>query len=105
MGKVDRLRTRVEPFLICFWLSAMYLPHVTMPAGPTSLKRSTQSMSLNSHSWFNSQEDTLPPPFSYLGMLFIYGCSYRLYLENKLFDVFTYERSQAKVSTVYFVYW
>ena len=39
-------------------------------AWQASLQRRTQSMSLYSHSWFNSQQRcTAPPPFSYLGML------------------------------------
>ena len=62
MGKVDRLCKRVEPFASCFGILAL-CQHLTMPAGPASLPRRTQSMSLFGHivgSILN--EDTLPPP-------------------------------------------
>ena len=64
MGKVDRLRNRVEPFAALF----LALGNVLDPA-----RRRTQIMSLYGHCWFNSQRRSAAPPLSYLGMLFIYG--------------------------------
>ena len=40
MGKVNRLRNRVEPFAALFWALEIVLP------GPASLHRRTQCMSL-----------------------------------------------------------
>ena len=70
MGKVDRLHNIVEPFAALFWALDIVL---TLPAGLASLHHCTQSLFLYSHSWFNSQRSCvgLPPPFSYLGILFI----------------------------------
>ena len=76
--------------LSCYGLSAMYIctsQHLTLPAGPASLHRRTQSMSLYGHaawdkctaveSWFNSQQIRVDPPPLFLSrMLFIYGCKY-----------------------------
>ena len=59
MGKVDNLRNRVES-----------CQHLTLPAGPASLHRSTQSMSLCGH------ERRLVAPLP----LFIYSiCTYVIY--------------------------
>ena len=62
MGKMDRLRNRVEPFAALPCSQYCTCHHLTLPAGPVSLHRQTQSMFLYGHSWLNS----------YLGMLFIY---------------------------------
>ena len=75
MGKGDRLHNRVDLFAALFWALVIVhtCQHLTLPAGPASLHRCTQSMSLFGYSWFNSQRRRIaPPPFSYLGMLFIY---------------------------------
>ena len=83
MGKVDRLCNRVVPFAALFWaLGNVSDQHLTLHPGPTSLHRRTQSsMSLYFHSWFTiilNKDAPPPPPFSYLGVLFIYGytCSH-----------------------------
>ena len=55
MGKVNRLRN----FPALFWaLGNVHCTsqHLTLPAGPASLHRSTQSMSLYDLSWFNFQQ-------------------------------------------------
>ena len=59
MGKMDRLRNKVEPFAALFWALGIVLSHHSDPA---SLHRRTGSMSLYGHvacmvveSWFNSQ--------------------------------------------------
>ena len=47
----------------CFELWAMYTcKHLTLPNGPVSLHRLTQSISIYVHSWFNSQRRRVPPP-------------------------------------------
>ena len=49
---------------------------LTLYAGPASLQRRTQSMSLFGYSWLNSQQGrpaSPPPPFSYLSILFTYA--------------------------------
>ena len=58
MGKVDRLRNRVEPFAILFWtlgvvctVLACTCQHLTLPEGPESLHCRTQSQPLYGHSW------------------------------------------------------
>ena len=57
MGKVDRLRNIVQPLAALFWALGIVCTcqHLTLPVGPASLHRCTQSMSLYGHSWFNSQ--------------------------------------------------
>ena len=45
MGKVDRLRNKVEPFAALFWALGIVLV-TTQPAGLASLNRSIGSMSL-----------------------------------------------------------
>ena len=54
MGKVDVFVIELNLLLACFGLSALFLltPDPTYLA---SLHRRSQSMSLNGHSWFNSQ--------------------------------------------------
>ena len=69
MGKVDRLRKHV---LGC--LSALYLP-TPDPVPPTSSTPPPYTkhvLILYGHSWFLTKT-RWPLPFSYLGMLFIYG--------------------------------
>ena len=66
MGKVDRLRNRVKSFVALFWAlgNVCTCQHLTLPTGPASLHRRTQSMSLSGHSWFNSQRRRAGPlPF------------------------------------------
>ena len=61
--------------LSCLVLSALYstCQHLTLRAAPVSLHRRIKSMSFYGHSWFICQRRLVaPPPFSYLGMLFIY---------------------------------
>ena len=81
MGKVDHLCNRVEPFTFLFWAlgNVQYTSqHWTLPAGPVSLHCSTQSIPLYGHSWYMVivgsilNEDTPAPPFSYLGICFLY---------------------------------
>ena len=78
MGKVDRLRNWCEPFAALFWAVGIVLAN-TWPCTPAqhhSTAMHTQSMSLYGHSWINSlQRRAGPIPFSYLGVLFIYGLS------------------------------
>ena len=81
MGKVNRLCNRVEPFAALFWAlgNVQYstCQHLTLPAGPASLHRSTQSMSLYGLSLGQfSAKTRCPLPFSYLGILFIYACNH-----------------------------
>ena len=75
MGKVFRLTCQLNLLLSCL-LSALYTcQHLTLPAGPASFHRRTQSMSLYGHaactvveSWFNFQQRRVDPlPFTYLG--------------------------------------
>ena len=78
MGKVDRLRNRVEPFAALFRHSTCQ--HMTLPAGPASLHRRTQSMSLYvwiGHSWFNSQLRRVVPTPLFLSR-YIYHLSMTL---------------------------
>ena len=74
MGKVHRLNNKVEPLAALFWAHGIVLAnmHLTLPAGPASLHRRTQSMSLYGHSRFNSQQRSVAPPplFSHLGTFF-----------------------------------
>ena len=44
LPSVDRLCNRVEPFAALFWTRGIVLTN-TLPAGPASLHRRTQSMS------------------------------------------------------------
>ena len=59
-------RNTVEPFAAMFWALGIVCTcqHLILPAGPASLYRRTQSMSLYGHSWFNSQRRCVasPPP-------------------------------------------
>ena len=66
MGKVNRLRNRVEPFIALIWALGNVLKPTpyTLHAGPASPQRRTQSMSLYGHSWFKSQRRRAGhPPF------------------------------------------
>ena len=70
MGKVDRLRKKVEPFAALFWALGIVLPT------PDHARRSgitpLPSLSLSLLVRFLTKTRLLPP-FSYLGMLFIYA--------------------------------
>ena len=46
MGKVDRLRNRVKSFVALFWAlgNVCTCQHLTLPTGPASLHRRTQSI-------------------------------------------------------------
>ena len=57
MGTVDRLRKRVEPFVAWYHSTAVNkaCPYMVIVGS------------------FLNQDMLLPPPFSYLGMSFIYG--------------------------------
>ena len=71
MGKVERLRNRVEPFAALFCgLSTLYLLSPDLPTSPASLNHRSRSMSLFGHGRFNSQQRRVnsPLPFSYLGV-------------------------------------
>ena len=64
MGKVDRLHNRLNSFAALLWALGLVLANtLPMPAGPASLRRRTQSMSLYGQSWFNSQRRRSSPPF------------------------------------------
>ena len=70
MGKMYRLRYRVEPFAALFWALGIALA-ITWPCPPAqrhSTQR-TQSMSLYGNSWLNSQQRRVTPPS--FPMLFI----------------------------------
>ena len=74
MGKVDRLRNRIKPFAATFWALGIVFA-ITWPC-PLAWHHSTtvhKSMFLYGHSWFKSQRRRVCPPFSYLGLLFIYA--------------------------------
>ena len=75
---MDRLRISAEPFAALHWALGIVLKeHLTLPAGPASLHRSTQSMSLYGLSLGQfSAKTRCPLPFSYLGILFIYACNH-----------------------------
>ena len=69
MGKVDRLRNRVDIFAVLFWALGIICTcqHLTLPAGPASLHKVCPYMVIVGSIL---KEDAVP---SYLGMLFIYG--------------------------------
>ena len=58
MDRVDRLFKSVEPFAVLFLDLGIVL---TLPAGPASLHRRTQSMALNSHGRLIFIKNALPP--------------------------------------------
>ena len=61
MGRVDRLRNRVEPFAVLYWHCTYTCQHLTLPAGPASLHKAWPYMVIVG-SILN--EDSLPlPPF------------------------------------------
>ena len=64
MGKVDRLRNRVEHFASLFWALGIEL------ANTWSVQKACPYMVIVGSIL---SEDALPPPFSYLGILFFYG--------------------------------
>ena len=57
MDKVDRLCNRVEPFAVLFRALGIVCTcqHLTLPAGPASQHRRTQSMSLFGHSQIENE--------------------------------------------------
>ena len=67
MDNVDRLRNKVALFAAMFWALGIVLASHHSSA--------VHKASPYGHSWLNSQQRPVdnPPPFSYLGMLFIYG--------------------------------
>ena len=86
MGKEACLHNKVEPLLRFFELSALYLPtpDPACRAGITPLLYVVQT------AWPYEDipgsiliEDALPPPSSYLGILFIYVFRNRLEMENQ----------------------
>ena len=86
MGKVDRLRNRVEPFAALFWALGIVLANTwSCPsAGQALLRRRTQSMTLYGHRWFNSQRERVGPPPLFLTRYVIYPSllSVVAYFEN-----------------------
>ena len=75
MAKVDRLRNRVEPFASLFWALGNVLANTYPPARhpSTAVHKACPYMVIDGLI-FN--EDAPSPPFSYLGMLFIYELQY-----------------------------
>ena len=101
MGKVDRLRNRVEPFAVLYWHCSYTCQHLTLPAGPASLYKAWPYMvnwsMVIGHSWFNSQRRLVAtPPFSHLG-------GYVIYLLVKLFLCQQGERWFAFVFFLFFL--
>ena len=73
MGKVDRLRNKVDHFAALFWALGIVLANPgPWPPGrhhSTAVHKAFPYM-VNGHGWFHSQRR--PLPFSFLGMLFTY---------------------------------
>ena len=90
MGKVDRLRNRVEPFVALFMgyrHCTCCMHHLTLPADPASFHACPYLVIVSS-----IRNEDAWPTFSYLGMLFIYGWPYssmpalsQLYVTKKYF--------------------
>ena len=70
MGKVDRLRNRVDPFGALFWALGIVLANT----GQAAPHRLTQSMFFYCHSWFNSQRRLLASHPLFLSGYVIYLC-------------------------------
>ena len=73
MGKVDRLRNKVEPFAALFALSALCLP-TSDPACRPGITPPPYTQHVLIWSYLVQFSKETLPPFSYLGILFIYGC-------------------------------
>ena len=72
MGKVDRLRNRVESFAALFWLSALYLPTPDPARRPgITAPPFTKYVLIWSFGAILNEDALLPPPLSYLGVYFI----------------------------------
>ena len=71
MGKMDRLRNKVEPFLSYFGLSELYLP-TPDPAGRPGITPPPQSMALYGNFLFNSQRRRSGSRFSFLDTYVLY---------------------------------
>ena len=69
MGKVNRLRNRVEPFAVLFWALGGELANIwpCLHAGPALLNRRTQSMSFYGHIVSSILNEDAFAPFAYLG--------------------------------------
>ena len=75
VNKILKISNGIEPFATLFWaLVKSTSQQLTLHAGPASLHRRTQSMSLYGHSWFNSLRRRAGyPPFL---CLYIIYCIY-----------------------------
>ena len=76
MGKVDHLHNRVEPFAAQFWDLGIVLANTSDPARRPSITPPPYTKHVLIWSLLSVQFSTKTryhPPFSYLGMLFIYG--------------------------------
>ena len=86
MGKVNRLRNRMNLLLPCFGSRQCTCVLLTLPAGPASLHRRTQSKSLWPVRWWRvgsiPSEDALATSLYLSSMLFINGADAGIGLLN-----------------------